>query len=181
VSVFFDEDDKSSLTSFGNEPEFVRRGSLRGGDRRRSKGRHEPLYREHHRRGTYDGPRRNSRYGEDMLLIEPARAPRRPQHLRTRTLPQIGYDREFDAPLSPREHRNYEPLRRAPPEVFYPGELMRLRDYEKDREAETYMRDHDLRLREEEVRRQERELDERDSRRHGGGRYRDDRDRDYRL
>ena len=183
VSVFFDEDDKSSYTSFGADAEFVRRGSL---SRPNSKGRHEPFYREHRRRGTYAGTRRNSRYGEDMLLIEPAGAPRRPTlHHRSRTLPQIGYDRdqEYDAPLSPRDHRNYSPLRRAPPEVFYPGELMRQRDYEKDREAEHYMRGHDLRLREEEVRRQERELDERDFRRHGGGKpfYRDHRDRDYRI
>lgn len=196
ISVIFDPDEKSSMSSIGEDHDFVRRGSLKGRNRRPSMRRAEPAYREHSRVASYySGPaRRNSRYGGEEYVTEPARSNRRPRPDRRSTIQyiepprQIGYGRD-DAPLSPvLTDRNYSPPRRAPPEVFYPSELARQRDLEKDREADEYM---DMRRREERVLRQEKELDDRDYQKanfgerqyyhddrdyRGGREYRDDRD-----
>ena len=184
VSVFFDGEDRSSMSSFSEDHErFIeRRGSLK---RRPSRRGGERLYREHHRRGaSYNLGRRD-------LIIEPGRTPRRPPPERRQTIAYIeprqitypargGRDRDLiDAPLSPvLTHRSTSPgLGRrdrggsfAPQELYYPDELR-----EKDRRAEDYMDavERENRYREDDIRRQERELNERDRRRGGKVIYRD--------
>ena len=193
VSVFFDPDDRSSVSSYNDDHErFIeRRGSLK---RRPSGRRGEPIYREHHRRGaSYNVGRRD-------MIIEPGRTPRRLGPERRQTIAYIeprqitypyrgGGGRDgrdvIDEPLSPvLTHRSYSPgllggggggrSRRdsrgpAPPpplpEMFYPDELR-----DKDRQAENYMDtiEREARYRDEDLRRQERELDERDARRRSG-------------
>jgi hypothetical protein len=183
VSVFFDPDDRSSMSSWEDERFIEGRGSLK---RRLSTRKGDRSSREHYRRGaSYNLGRRD-------LVIEPGRTPRRPDPERRQTIDwpeqrQITYpyrngrDRDIiDEPLSPvLTHRGYSPgprrreSRGAPPELFFPEEMGG-----KDRRAEEYMeatgRD---RYREEEVMRLERELDEKDRRRGGKWVYRDYRDR----
>ena len=178
VSVFFDGDDRESMSSLGDEHErFIeRRGSLK---RRPSGRRGEPLYREHHRRGASYYP------GRRDMIVEPGRTPRRPVPERRQTIAYVeprqityphrsGRDRDvIDEPLSPvLTQRSYSPgllgrrdSRAPPPELPYPDELR-----EKDRRAENYMDaiEREARYREEDVRRQERDLDDRDARRRSG-------------
>ena len=187
VSVFFDPDDRSSVSSFNEDHErFIeRRGSLK----RRPSGRRggEALYREHHRRGA------SFNLGRRDMIIEPGRTPRRLEPERRQTIAYIeprqitypyrggGGGRDgrdvIDEPLSPvLTQRSYSPgllgggSRRdsrgpALPEMLYPDEVR-----EKDRRAENYMDaiEREARYRDEDLRRQERELDEREARRRGG-------------
>lgn len=109
--------------------------------------------------------RRNSGYGDKEHVTQPARPHRRPRPERRNNIRyveasrNIGYTRD-DTPLSPvLTDRNYSPLQTAPPEVFYPSELARQRDLEKDRAPDEYM---DIRRREQKVLRQGKELDVRD-------------------
>jgi hypothetical protein len=185
-SVFFNRDEGSSMSSYGDDHEhFIeRRGSLK---RRPSARRGEDLYREHHRRGTGYYPERGN------LVIEPGWTPRRLVARRRQTIAwteprqitRYGRDRDFiDEALSPvltQRSNSPAPLARRegkgpPMELYYPEELAG-----KNRRAEAYMdaieREREIRYREEELRWRERELDERDRRREGKGRYRDYQDR----
>jgi hypothetical protein len=178
------------MSSYGGEDHerFIeRRGSLK---RRPSTRRGEPIYRDHRRPASYNLGRRD-------LVIEPGRTPRRLGVERRQTIAYLeprqitypshrnGRDRDvIDEPLSPvLTQRSYSPgigrreSRGPPPEVYFPEELGG-----KDRREEDYMNqidriDRDNRYREEDLRRHERELDERDRRRGGKGVYREYRDR----
>lgn len=190
VSVFFDGDDGSSASSYGADHDryIEGRGSLK---RRPSNRRGEPLYREHHRRpASYY----SSRSG---MILEPARTPRRPRMERRQTIAyhpvsrQITYPNEggrrrsdlIDEPLSPVLQQGDSPgfsrrkESRGPlPELIYPDELGG-----KDRAPDDYAdpMGRENRFREEELRRQERGLDERDAIKGRGGSkgyYRDSRD-----
>jgi hypothetical protein len=189
-SVFFDGDSGSSITSYGADHEHLieRRGSLK---RRPSNRRGEHFYREHRRRPASYNP------GRSGLILETARTPRRPEIERRQTIAypvsrQIAYPYEdggrrnvIDEPLSPVVMQQSDSpggsrrreSRGPPPEVYYPHELGG-----KDRAPDDYPEPmgHDNRFREDEVRRQERGMDERDAiKGRGGSRgaYWDTRDR----
>jgi hypothetical protein len=168
VSIFFDRDDRSSISSYGSEEHerpIERRGSLK---QRPSLRRGEPTYREHHRRRASDYPVR--RY----VFIEPARTPRRARPERRQSIAwtaprRITYptkdwrDRDIiDEPLSPVfTQRSYSPgpggrreSRGLPPELIYPEDLRG-----KDHRADDYLGPID-RQRENGLRRGDREPDE---------------------
>jgi hypothetical protein len=169
VSVFFDRDDRSSISSYGGEEHerFIEgRGSLK---QRPSLRRGEATYREHHRRRASDYPPR--RY----VVIEPGRTPRRVLPERRQTIGWTGGPRRItypakdwregdiiDEPLSPVfTQRAYSPApggrreSRGPlPELIYPEDLRG-----KDRRADDYPGPID-RQRENGLRRGDREPDE---------------------
>ena len=169
-SVYFNGDEKSSMSSYGEEPErFIqRRGSL---NRKSSTPRGESKYREHRRRGSSYTPRRRE------VVIEPGRTPKRPEGERRQIISypeprQITYPHRngrdwdvIDEPLSPVTQRGYSPAplqrrkNRSPlPVLVYPDELGG-----KSRWAEDYMNMGELqnKYREEDARRLEAELDRR--------------------
>lgn len=173
VSIFFDRDDRSSISSCGGEEHerlIERRGSLK---QRPSLRRAEPTYREHHRRCASDYPPR--RY----VVIESARTPRRALPERRQTIASTGLRRItypgkdwrerdiIDEPLSPVfTQRSYSPSpggrresRGPPPELIFPEELVG-----KDRRADDYLgpinRQQESRNRENGLRRGDRESDE---------------------
>jgi hypothetical protein len=189
-SIFFYGDDGSSISSYSADHDRIEeRGSLK---RRPSDRRGEHFYREHRRRPASYYP------GRSGMILEPARTPRRPRMERRQTIAyhpvsrQITYPYEggrrrsdpIDEPLSPVLTRRGDspgfPRRkesRGPlPELLYPDELG-----EKDRAPDDYA-DHmrrEHRFREDDLRRQERVLDERDAIKGRGGSkgyYRDLRD-----
>jgi len=187
VSVFFDPDDRSSMSSYGPDHDryIEGRGSLK---RHHSNRRNEPFYREHRRRPA-------SYYsGYNGMILEPGRTPRRSRMERRRTIAypvsrQITYyeggrrrNDMINEPLSPvLTQRGDSPGfsrrkegRFQPPELIYPNELG------KDRALDDYA-DHirESRFREDDFRRRERGFDERDPiKGRGGSRryYRDSRD-----
>jgi hypothetical protein len=181
--AFFDEDERSSHTSYGDDHEkLVPRGSLVRPHRRSSVKRRDPTYREHHRGSSYpvepsprriEAPRRESRYHSDRdrdrdrdhieTIIE--RRPRRhSSRERRETLKyvqprRLEYGGPRSPPLTPISNSSYSPSRRFSG-LPYPHEVER--DRESERVAEDYMREQHIREREEEVRRRERELEDRD-------------------
>ena len=191
MSVFFYSDDRSSTSSYSADHErlFEWRGSLK---RPPSNRRGTHYYREHRRRpASYNA-------GRSDMILETARTPRRPGIERRQTIAypvsprQITYPYEdgrkrdwIDEPVSPvltqqgdspGFSRRRESRGPPPPEVFYPDELGG-----KDRAPDDYPDPigREPRFREDEVRRQERGLDERDAgkgRRGSRGVYRDQRE-----
>jgi len=188
-SVFFDGDSGSSITSYGADHEHLteRRWSL---NRPPSNRRGEYVYREHCRRPSYNP-------GRSKIILETARTPRRPGTQRRQTIAypvsrQIAYHYTdgrrrsvTDEPLSPvvmqqSDSPGFSRRRESmgpPPEVYYPHEVREI-----DRAPDDYPESmgHDNRFREDDVRRQEREMDERDAikgREGSRGSYRDTREK----
>ncbi len=175
ASVFSHETSKSSMSSYDEDHQVSRRYEHSIDDGFRPSRRHAPMYREHSRGTSYNLDTRGSRSrdvededDDDFVVYEPGRASRRSGSDRRHSV-------EYSEPLqkmhsrddthSPPHgiHRSYSPSRRPPPEVYYPNELKRSSDSEKDREAVEYSRD--LRYRDDELIRHEREPDDRDYRR----------------
>lgn len=127
----FEEDERSSHTSYGDDREkFTRRGSLIP-HRQSSVRRHGPAYREHHRRTNYPveeararlGPRRDSRYYDgpvDMIVERPSR--RRSSRERREAIkymqPKSIEYQSHSPPLTPVSSSSYSFPRRFPGHVY---------------------------------------------------------------
>ncbi len=169
---FFEEDERSSHTSYGDDHEkLVRRGSLVP-HRRSSVKRREPTYREHHRGSSYpleqpqrrQEPRRDSRYNGDRVETIIERRPRRHSSRERREAIRYVQPKQLEyqsrsPPLTPISNSSYSPSRRFSG-LPYPHELERDRDHE--RFAEEYIREKHIRDREEALQRRERDLEDRD-------------------
>lgn len=155
ISVFFDDDGRSSRTSHSIDFEKIpRRGSLKP-ERRKS-------YREHHRNNSYSVyPRYNDwrSPGELAEVIPEKTYPRhhRPEFTRRRTLgyaparPEITYHNDDLVPQV--SHRSY-----SPPGMDWERER-------RDREIEDLERELELREREERLERAERDIERQKERR----------------
>ena len=171
-SLLLDEDEISSHTSYGDDHEkLVPRGSLV--PHRRSSGqRRGPTYREHHRGSSYpveqprrlEPSRRNRRYHDDCFETIIARHPRRHSSRERREAIKYVQPKRLEyqsrsPPLSPISTSSYShsPSRRYSG-FLHPHEIER----ESERLAEEYIREKDLRDREEWVRRTEKRQDDRD-------------------
>lgn len=177
-SCFFDEDEHSSHTSYGDDHEkLVRRGSLVP-HRRSSVKRREPTYREHHRVSSYplELPRRrlepaqregryHGHHGVETII---ERRPRRhssrgrSEAIKYFQPKRLEYQQSRSPPLTPISHSSYShsPSRRYSG-LASPREILE-HDREHERREEEYLHEKHLRGREEAVKRRERDLDDRE-------------------